>query len=339
MINNPILNNPYQGPLLYYATDSEGSLNYQNVRKGRRIYTLDIHSIPQRQGLQPSVFDINELAPDYGEHLINIVRKEVKRWRYEGYRNTTRVTNDLLHFWFENPERHPTKRLFFAQREAVETAIWLNEVAEPSNAGTNTLNKISAAYQTVSSNTENQLPRIVFKMATGTGKTVVMATLILYHYFNRQEYRNDTRFADYFLLVAPGITIKDRLGVLRVDVQAKHTKDAHDYYRERELVSQKYQQALEGLNSRLVIVNYHQFEPKTLQGNKRSPLDGKIKADGTRQEAKEDFSQVARSGVRVGPNIVRNRRVWCMLDTHPTEDSITEAYEESKRRWKTIQNQ
>ena len=62
---------------------------------------------------------------------------------------------------------------------------------------------------------------MAFKMATGTGKTVVMAMQILYHFLNRQEYRNDTRFSDYFLIVMPGITIKNRLGVLYVDLERK----------------------------------------------------------------------------------------------------------------------
>ncbi|MDZ7743448.1 MAG: DEAD/DEAH box helicase family protein [Bacteroidota bacterium] len=140
----------------------------------------------------------------------------------------TRVTSDLLHCWFLNPDRHETKQLFFAQREAVETAIWLNEVADKSNAGQNILNEIQKAQKAVGKTKYEQLPRIAFKMATGTGKTVVMGALILYNYFNRQVYRNDTRFADYFLIVAPGITIKDRLGVLKVDKKNKY--DRTDYY-------------------------------------------------------------------------------------------------------------
>lgn len=289
---NPILNSPYDEPLLHYATDTDGSLNYQDIRKGRRIFTPDIQVMPTKQGPQSSIFEVNDLAAEYGEHLINLCRQEVGKWRAEKYPNTTRVTKELLLFWFENPERHAVRKLFFAQREAIETAIWINEVAAKSNAGQNILNKIREAQKTVSDNPENQLPRIAFKMATGTGKTVVMACLILYHYFNRQEYKNDTRFADYFLIVAPGITIKDRLGVLFVDTKNKHNKE--DYYFQRGLVPQSLENRLENLNARLVITNYHAFEPKTLQGNKRSPFDGKVDAEGKKIEAKEDFSQVIR---------------------------------------------
>ncbi|MCS6978614.1 MAG: DEAD/DEAH box helicase family protein [Flavobacteriales bacterium] len=291
-LENPILNSPYEEPKLHYATHHDGSLNYEDIRQGRRIFTPDIQAIPTKQGPQPSFFEVNDFAAEYGDHLINLCRREVGKWRAEKYPNTTRVTKELLLFWFENSERHAIKKLFFAQREAIETAIWLNEVAGRSNAGQNILNKIRDAQKTVSEKPEDQLPRIAFKMATGTGKTVVMGCLILYHYFNRQEYKNDARFADYFLIVAPGVTIKDRLGVLFVDTKNKHQRE--DYYFQRGLVPQSLEHRLENLNARLVITNYHAFEPKTLQGNKRSPFDGKLDSDGKKQEANEDFSQVIR---------------------------------------------
>jgi type III restriction enzyme len=291
--DNPILNSPYDEPLLHYSTDPDGSLNYNDIRKGRRVFTPDVQAIPNRQGPQATMFDVNEYE-EYGTHLINLCRKEMGKWRSEKYPNTTRVTKELLQFWFDNPERHSVKKLFFAQQEAIETAIWLNEVAEKSNAGQNILNIIRNGQQTVSNDAVDQLPRIAFKMATGSGKTVVMGCFILYHYFNRQEYRSDTRFADYFLIVAPGVTIKSRLGVLFVDTKNQHIKS--DYYYERGLVPKKLEQRLENLNARLVITNYHTFEPKILQGNKRSPFDGKINLRGEKIETdnKEDFSQVVK---------------------------------------------
>ena len=289
---NPILNSPYDAPLLHYATDADGALNYQDIRQGRRIFTPDIQVIPAKQGPQGSIFEVNDFAVEYADYLINLCRREVGKWRTEKYPNTTRVTRELLRFWFDNPERHAVKKLFFAQQEAIETAVWLNEVAEKSNAGQNILNKLREAQKTAGDKPEEQLPRIAFKMATGTGKTVVMACLILYHYFNRQEYRNDPRFADYFFVIAPGVTIKDRLGVLFVDTKNKYHKE--DYYYQRGLVPSSWEHRLENLNARLVITNYHSLEPKTLQGNKRSPFDGKVDAKGKKQEAREDFSLVIR---------------------------------------------
>ncbi|MCR5888351.1 DEAD/DEAH box helicase family protein [Hymenobacter sp. J193] len=293
--DNPILNNPYDEPRKAYQMAPDGSLDYSVIKSGRRPYSPDAQVLPKKVGKQKELYDVADL-PAVQDHLINRLRKEVGQWRADGYPNTTRVTRELLLFWFENKERLVTQRLFFAQREALETAVWLNEVApaRAENRGTSILAELAAAWQ-VSDDADFNLPRLAFKMATGTGKTVVMAMLTLYHYFNRQEYRQDTRFADYFLFVTPGVTIRDRLGVLYVDTQAHTATDAKDYYRQRGLVPPHLHQRLAGLNARLVLTNYHAFEPKQLQGNKRSPFDGKKDpVTGLKVEAKEDFGQVIR---------------------------------------------
>lgn len=120
--DNPILNSPYLEPKLHYDTDSEGSLDYTRIRQGRRIFKADIAVIPTKQTGQKEIFAWNEDAEPYITHLINLCRKELGLWRAENYPNTTRITKELLNFWFTNPERHATKKLFFAQQEAVETA-------------------------------------------------------------------------------------------------------------------------------------------------------------------------------------------------------------------------
>lgn len=238
------------------------------------------------------MYDVNDFAAQYRDELVNLLREQLDRWRTAAYPDvTSRVTRDLLQHWFLNPERPDWKKLFFAQQEAVETAIWLNEVAHKSNAGTHVLNQLRLANESVG-DAQSVLPRIAFKMATGTGKTVVMACLLLYHFLNRSQYRNDPRYADYFLIVAPGITIRDRLQVLRVDTQAAKDADASDYYRERQLVPAAYASHLAGLNAKLVITNFHGFEPRLIGGNKRSPLDGKIGVDGQKVEAREDMGQM-----------------------------------------------
>lgn len=290
---NPIINGPYDEPKYHYATGYEGNLDYEKKVKGRRIFTPDIQVIPTRQKDQRSAFEVNDFSSAYATHPVNMIRNEVGSWRKQKYPNVTRVTKELLDYWFENSERYVTHKLFFAQREAIETAIWLNEVAEKSNAGQNILNILKSG-QTVNDKPEFNLPRIAFKMATGSGKTVVMAALILYHFFNRQEYRGDTRFADYFLVVAPGITIRDRLGVLFVDTINKGIQKVQDYYHQRNLVPQKYENQLLNLNAKIVITNYHSFEQRTLRGNKRSPFDGKQDSNGEKTIAKENFNQVVR---------------------------------------------
>lgn len=296
---NPILNNPYEEPISHYATNEKGELNYEDVRPGRRIFIPDFNVIPTPQGPQADMFEVNDYAEEYSGHLVNLVRREVKIWRESAYPHITRVTKELLTFWFNNDDRPFEHMLFFAQRESIETAVWLNEAAEKSNVGQHVLNIIQKAVKAVSSEPSEQLPRTAFKMATGTGKTVVMAALIFYHLANRREYRNDTRFADYFLVVTPGITIRDRLGVLFVDKKTTNRNRREDYYAVRNLVPAKYSDVLDLINSRLMITNYHGFEQRTLQGNKRSPFDGKVlghdeKGKAIKQEAKEDFNQVVK---------------------------------------------
>lgn len=266
--HNPILNSPYEQPKLYYRTLPDGTLDYQNIDKGRRIFDPQINApIPVRSGSQGQMFNSEQVA-DADNHIINILRREIEQWRVDNYPNVTRVSRELLRFWFVNDNREVTKNLFFAQREAVETAIWLNEVANKSNVGQSIFTRLQEA-RIVSEDDKFNLPRTAFKMATGTGKTVVMAMLILYHYFNRQEYRSDTRFADYFLLVAPGVTIRDRLGVLYVDTQTTNPQEIQDYYHQRGLIPFHLRESAEGLNARIVITNYHSFELRTLQDNKK----------------------------------------------------------------------
>ena len=294
--DNPILNNPYEEPKRYYHTNDGGELDYSTVKEGRRIFRPDLYVIPVRQGPQRSMLDVKEDAAEYASHPINLLRREIGSWRKAGYPSgtVTRVTKELLDFWFNNPERHPEIQLFFAQREAIETAIWLNEVAGKSNVGQHILSVLSdgRSGHMIHGGPDCVLPRTAFKMATGSGKTVVMAALILYHFFNRREYRQDTRFADYFLIIAPGITIRDRLGVLLPNDSGD--PETSDYYHARRLVPRNREAELANLNSRIVITNYHSFEPRTLQGNKRSPFDGKLDADGNKQEAREDFGQVVK---------------------------------------------
>ena len=310
---NPILNNPYEEPTRHYATRSDGKIDYSEIIDERRIFVPDQNTvIPAKTDSQQDAFEINDFTEEYGTHLVNKIRIQVKEWRNNEYPHVTRVTNDLLNHWFLRYEDEPVKNLFFCQREALETAIWLNEVANRSNPGTNILEQLQDGQKSVDPNAKiNQLPRIAFKMATGTGKTVVMAGLILYHYLNRRNYASDTRFADYFLVVAPSITIRDRLKVLKVDKNTENKHHRNDYYAERKLVPRKYEQSLGGLNSCIVITNYHSFQQKTLQGNKRSIYDGKLNSDGKKTSETETPNQMVK---RVLSNFKANRRLLVLND-------------------------
>src|ERR1700736_1308616 len=144
---NPILNNPYEEPLLHYATNLEGELDYSKIETGRRLFAGAVQTIPlpQRRQQEDLLKMQDFAATNYGTHLVNLLRKEVAAWRDAKYPNTTRVTRELLHFWFLNEERADNLKLFFAQREAVETAVYLNEVAEKSNPGQNILRQLQNA--------------------------------------------------------------------------------------------------------------------------------------------------------------------------------------------------
>ena len=295
--DNPILNNPYEEPRYHYNADIDGNLDYSQRLEGRRPYIGNIQIIPNSYS-QSHLFNAEDLMNNNPDaKFINDLRKEVKSWREKGYPMVTRITRELLNFWFNNSERQNFQKLFFCQREAIETAVYLNEVAERDpNIGRNLLRLLDERRESVSNIWEDILPRMAFKMATGTGKTVVMAMLILYHYLNKSEYHNDTRFADHFLLVAPGITIRDRLGVLMLDESAGSRYNKKDYYHQRGLIPDQYEKVLGGLNHAITITNYHQFEPKVYTGKKASPLDGKMvyrSGEGmVKQSDKEDFQSV-----------------------------------------------
>ncbi|MCC8176260.1 MAG: DEAD/DEAH box helicase family protein [Bacteroidales bacterium] len=293
---SPILNNPYEEPRWHYGATMDGNLDYSQILEGRRPYSPNLTVVPNASD-QLEVFSGEDVPiDDDNAPFINGLRDVVKEWREKGYPKVNRATRDLLDYWFNNPERELNRSLFFCQREAIENAIYLNEVApRDPNLGRAILNDLDQRRQSVSDRYEDVLPRTAFKMATGTGKTVVMAMLILYHYINKKENPQDTRFADHFLIVAPGITIRDRLGVLKIDNSHQNDFNKLDYYHQRELIPPKYSRLLGGLNSVITITNYHQFEPKVYTGKKASPMDGKLVFAGgemVKQKDKEEYSSV-----------------------------------------------
>lgn len=136
---------------------------------------------------------------------------------------------------------------FFCQVEAVETAIWLTEVApQPGKSGQRFLDHL------VKANTEAnpELSRLALKLATGAGKTTVMAMLIAWQTINAVRRPNSSKFTRGFLIVAPGLTIKDRLRVLLPN-------DTESYYAHRELVPSDMLPDI--AHARIVITNYHAF--------------------------------------------------------------------------------
>ena len=332
--DNPVLNNPYEEPQYYYDTDMNGNIDYATVINGRRPFGYDVNIVPKKRGEKTFFSQEDFISVDPNAEFINGIRKEVKAWREAGYPKASRITKELLDFWFNNKERRANLRLFFCQREAVETAVWLNEIAERDpNTGNYILNLLGERRHTVSTDDAYVLPRTAFKMATGTGKTVVMAMLILYNYLNKRANPMDTHYADHFLLCAPGITIRDRLSVLQLDYsQRSNNFERTDYYHQRGLIPPQFEKELGGLNASITIVNYQQFLPRVFSGKHASPLDGKQKwVDGelVTQKDKEDYSvmlsRILEKGVKGKRIVVINDEAHhCYLPRQNKDKSLTD---------------
>lgn len=144
--------------------------------------------------------------------LVNKIRKRVDEWRKAGYPGVSGITKRLLDYW-NDAERRGGKRFFFCQLEAVETLIWLVEAPDDEKTG----------IQIPPSGGEFQ--RLCAKMATGTGKTVVMAMVIAWHVLNKTAHSQDARFSKNIFIVAPGLTVKSRLSVLQPAADGNYYED------------------------------------------------------------------------------------------------------------------
>lgn len=251
---SPILNSPYEPPARHWQLDDQGQPT-GIITEGRRRSAL-VSPIPKpraRRGGTSSQADL--LADEAGEiynptEVINGIRSAVESWRElpESQWQVTPTTARLLRHWRSHP--FANQKPFFCQIEAVETVIWLTEVApKASQQGRRFWSHLEAANG--ASNPE--LLRMALKLATGAGKTTVMAMLIAWHTINSVRHPNAKRFTRGFLVVAPGITIKDRLRVLL-------PSDPESYYKTRELVPEDMMNDLG--KAKIVITNYHAFKKK-----------------------------------------------------------------------------
>lgn len=244
VIENPILNSPYREPTRHFHFDDDGITN--EIRKGRRRSSFFIPiAQPRKRG---SVAGQLQLAGEgwtaerlQENEFINQVREQVAVWRRSHYQGITAVTRELLEGWAAPDRANP---LFFCQVEALETAIFLTEVAERSQPW------VRNRLREENEGKNPGLYRIAHKMATGSGKTVVMAMLIAWQALNKIASPQDRRFSDTFLIVTPGITIRDRLQVLLPNMPG-------NYYMARDLITPDQLQRLQ--QARILITNYHTF--------------------------------------------------------------------------------
>lgn len=263
-LTNPILNGPYDPPERYFEIGPKGPTG--QILEGRRPSESFIPIAATKKRGRPAKGEQVALQEelDFGitgerrdkNSLINELRREVELWRARRYPHVTPITRTLLLHW-SDPERE--NRVLYGQREAVETAIYLAEAAGRDGFGGSDRDW-RKRLDIANAEHNADLPRIALKMATGSGKTVVMAMLITWQTLNKVNSPNDKRFAKRFLVVTPGITIRDRLRVLQPG-------EPGNYYDQRDLVPAQYQRALR--EAQIVITNYHAFlrrDAKEIQG-------------------------------------------------------------------------
>jgi type III restriction enzyme len=254
----PILNSPYAYPSRHWELDEHGQPTQVILESRRRAeFITPIPKPRKRKGTAEQtslLFDegkglsTQEQRYDHTA-IINSVRQEVDKWRLLPNTNDWRVTPEtarLLQHWRHHPFNNI--RPFFCQVEAIETAIWITEVApQIGKTGQTLLEHLANA----NNDANPELMRLALKLATGAGKTTVMAMLIAWQTINAVRRPQSQKFTRGFLVVAPGLTIKDRLRVLQ-------PHDPDSYYASRELVPTD---MLEDVNrAKIVITNFHAFK-------------------------------------------------------------------------------
>jgi type III restriction enzyme len=254
--DHPILNPPYDRPIRHWELDESGQPTQKVVEERRKAQFITPIPKPKKQKASQKqegfLFDEGKgLSTGKQQYdptsIINKVRGHVDAWRSlpPSQWQVTPETARLLHHW-----RHYNfhgVRPFFCQVEAAETAIWLTEVAPLSKPGKELLDHLASANKDANPG----LMRLALKLATGAGKTTVMAMIIAWQTINAVRSPASKHFTRGFLLCAPGLTIKDRLRVLQPN-------DPDSYYKGRELVPTDMLDDI--ARAKIVITNYHAFK-------------------------------------------------------------------------------
>lgn len=223
-IDQLIINSPYQEPREYWKYDRESRLF--NREPGRRPAGYVRATESSKAFDDPGIFV--ELP------LVNKIRPRVNQWREAGYVGVSGITKRLLEHW-RDPEQRENRRLFFCQLEAIETLIWLTEGPDSGKIGIDIPSD------------GGDFTRLCSKMATGSGKTIVMAMLISWQVLNKVTSPQDKRFSKNIFIVAPGLTVKNRLQVLK--------PGPNDYYKEFNLIPSGMEDKLR--QGKVAISNWH----------------------------------------------------------------------------------
>ena len=253
----PILNSPYEYPGRHWELDAERQPTNRIIDSRRRSELITPVPKPQRRRRSEGQGEFtlgtgDSLSTAEQEYnptpIINEIRGYVAAWRSLPNPNQWQVTPEtarLLQHW--RRYQFQGVRPFFCQVEAVETVIWLTEVAPKRGPA---VAKFWTHIRAANEQSNPELVRLALKLATGAGKTTVMAMLIAWQTVNAVRRPGSRQFSRAFLAIAPGITIKDRLRVLLPN-------DPDSYYRNRELVPVDMLRDID--QAKIVITNYHAF--------------------------------------------------------------------------------
>ena len=231
--------------------------------------------------------------------MVNALREDVRRWRETGWRSASETTKKLLrHWWWEDRAR----RLFFCQLEAVETILYLNEILavgkrtqwrpklalhefQALREGSNPrplewVTKVAQHPKLADFPSDPELmpiPRYACKMATGAGKTVVMAMVIAWAFCNRGTKPGDPRYPRRVLVVCPNLTIRERLSVLQPG-------SSRNYYERFDIVPSSMRAEL--AKGKVLVTNWHRFSPEP-----ESIMVGGVKVGSLGEETPEAFAR------------------------------------------------
>src|SRR6267378_2246264 len=231
-IDQLIINSPYEEPREHWRYYRETRLFTREPERRKAGYIRASES--SRSFDDPGIFV--ELP------LVNQIRPRIKAWREADYPGATGITKRLLQHWRDPEQRDSNRRFFFCQLEAIETLMWLTQ----SPASVRVRIEIPSDH--------GPFTRLCCKMATGSGKTILMAMLIAWQVLNKVTYPQDKRFSKNILLIAPGLTVKSRLQVLVPGTPG-------NYYTEFQIIPPGLEDKLrQGQTCRMLIRNWHKLD-------------------------------------------------------------------------------
>lgn len=246
-VPEPIINSPFVEPSCHWHIEEGQEPEKRPGRRPAVYYYRDPKAKPSS-----SASRAGGTAVDMP--LVNLIRQRVQEWRNADYPGVTRTTLDLLKWWRRERD-DPHKRQFFCQIEAVETMVFLVEARSDLRQG------IQVPRDEPSDDQIEEgiagFMRYACKMATGTGKTTVMAMLAAWSILNKVNNKSDSRFSDTVMVVCPNVTIRGRLREINPE------EGEASIYWTRELVPPSMRQLL--TQGKVLVTNWHVFEPQTCQ--------------------------------------------------------------------------